>query len=69
MRDDLEFNVRFVELVESKPCLYDYNRPDYCNRTAQDAAWNEISKKIKETGNFLYNNLLVIRVIVTTQKV
>ena len=26
MRDDLEFNIHFVELVQSKPCSYDYNR-------------------------------------------
>ncbi|CAH2004063.1 unnamed protein product [Acanthoscelides obtectus] len=45
MRDDFQFNIEFCELVEQYAVLYDYRRSDYCNRSAQDQAWEQISKK------------------------
>lgn len=50
MRDDYDFNMKFCELVESHPIIYDYNRPDYCNRNVQDQAWETIAKELKENS-------------------
>ncbi|CAG5037081.1 unnamed protein product [Parnassius apollo] len=50
MKDDLAFNIKFVELVHERPRLYEYTRPDYSNRNAQDASWLEIAKIVEESG-------------------
>lgn len=50
MRDDIEFNIQFCEEIEKYPCLYDYSRSDYCNRSAQDQAWQKIAKKFGVQG-------------------
>ncbi|CAK1602109.1 unnamed protein product [Parnassius mnemosyne] len=49
MKDDLAFNIKFSELVHERPCLYDYTRPDYSNRNAQDGSWLEIAKTVEES--------------------
>ncbi|KAG8241321.1 hypothetical protein J6590_088908 [Homalodisca vitripennis] len=46
MRDDIEFNIKFCEEVEQYPCLYDNSRSDYCNRSAQDQAWQKIAQTL-----------------------
>ncbi|VEN39139.1 unnamed protein product [Callosobruchus maculatus] len=50
MRDDMEFNIQFCEKIENYPCLYDTTRSDYCNRSAQDQAWQKIAKKFDVQG-------------------
>ncbi|XP_049767875.1 uncharacterized protein LOC126101228 [Schistocerca cancellata] len=49
MRDDVEFNEMFCELIETYPQLYDYTRPDYSNRSVQDKAWRKIAAQLNET--------------------
>jgi len=47
MKDDPEFNIQFVALVEDNPInpgLCDHHQLDYCNITKQDIAWGSISR-------------------------
>lgn len=50
MRDDQEFNIKFVTLVEANPCLYDNTREDYHMSHLQERAWAKIAKEIEEEG-------------------
>ncbi|KAF5276415.1 hypothetical protein FQR65_LT16337 [Abscondita terminalis] len=45
MRDDFQFNIQFCEEVQQYETLFNYRRSDYCNRSAQDQAWEKIAKK------------------------
>ncbi|XP_050433893.1 uncharacterized protein LOC126841447 [Adelges cooleyi] len=49
MKDDPEFNINFVGLVESRRCLYDLHHSDFSNRTLQDQAWESISQEVEGT--------------------
>lgn len=57
MRDDIDFNVQFCELVEQYPALYDYTKPEYSNRNVQDKIWMEIGLKLGESGKLSFINL------------
>lgn len=50
MRDDIEFNIRFVKLIEKERCIYDKAIPEYRSKDAQDKAWNKIGIEINESG-------------------
>lgn len=50
MNDDPHTNVRFVQVIETYPCLYDHSRADYSNRDTQDKAWIDISKQFDASG-------------------
>ncbi|GBP17865.1 hypothetical protein EVAR_7858_1 [Eumeta japonica] len=50
MRDDPEFNIKFIELVEKNPSLYDNTRPDHGNRNKQNKIWADIGKKLNENA-------------------
>lgn len=50
MRDDIEFNIKFCELIEQYPNIYDYTKTGYSNRNVQDKIWQEIAKKVGATG-------------------
>ena len=63
MRDDQDFNINFVQLVEQHPCLYDHTLPDYHRTRTQDQAWIAIGNEIKENGTYLFQNNLVLIVI------
>lgn len=52
MRDDQEFNIKFVSYVEEYPCLYDNKREDYRMSHVQERASAKIAKHIGEEGNF-----------------
>jgi len=58
MKDDPEFNIHFVSLVEKQRCLYDHTIADYCNRSAQDRAWEIIAQELSEPGRF-QNNIFI----------
>lgn len=57
MRDDHEFNIRFVGLVEAHPCLYDHSREDYHLSHIQEKAWQKIAQEIGEGGKFSNTHL------------
>lgn len=50
MRDNPDFNIQFVGLIEGYPCLYDRYQSDYSNRAKQDRAWEDLSRKVGGTG-------------------
>lgn len=50
MRDDIEFNIEFCQLVEKYPIIYDYTKSGYSNRNVQDKIWQEIAIKVGATG-------------------
>ncbi|KAG8222298.1 hypothetical protein J437_LFUL001840 [Ladona fulva] len=54
MRDDQDFNIKFVQLVQQHPCLYDQSMPNYYRTRAQDQAWRVIANEIKENGTVRY---------------
>lgn len=39
--------IKFVRLVKRFPCLYNYNLPEYTQRTKIDAAWQKIGHEMK----------------------
>ncbi|XP_030747119.1 uncharacterized protein LOC115875744 [Sitophilus oryzae] len=49
MKDNPEFNVQFVSIIEKYPLSYDYNSNQYSNRNLQDKAWEKISKELNES--------------------
>ncbi|XP_014281544.1 uncharacterized protein [Halyomorpha halys] len=49
MKDDPEFNIRFVKCVEKQPCLYNYNVIEYSNRDEQERAWQDVAFEMKAT--------------------
>ncbi|VVC31314.1 BESS motif,MADF domain [Cinara cedri] len=49
MKDNPDFNIRFIRLVEGHPCLYDRYQSDYSNRAKVDEAWESISREVKGT--------------------
>ncbi|KAL5237737.1 hypothetical protein ACI65C_005147 [Semiaphis heraclei] len=51
MKDDPEFNIKFVEIVENHKCIYDYNIKEYASRVEQDRAWENIGKEIGATAS------------------
>lgn len=53
MRDDIDFNIAFCQIIEQCPALYDYNRSDYCNRNVQSKIWRIIANKLQESGECL----------------
>ncbi|XP_055586710.1 uncharacterized protein LOC129739324 [Uranotaenia lowii] len=46
MRDDPEFNIAFVRLVENFPCIYDHHHEDYHRAHVQNRVWGKIAKEI-----------------------
>lgn len=43
-------NIRFVQIVEKYPCLYNYNLDEYSRRDITEKAWDEIAEEMKWTG-------------------
>lgn len=60
MKDDPDFNILFVSLIEKQRSLYDYTCAEYSNRNAQDRAWESISKEVSESGKYLDMHLLTL---------
>lgn len=48
--DDPVSNIKFVEIVEKYPCIYDYSRKDYSKREIKEKAWAEIANITKDSG-------------------
>lgn len=61
MRDDQEFNIRFVEIVKKYPCLYDKGTGQYRNKAQLENAWLLVANEVNESGTlnfFFIQNLL-----------
>ncbi|XP_017095197.2 uncharacterized protein [Drosophila bipectinata] len=48
-KDDPVFNVRFVQLVETEPCLWNYNHPGYSKKEEVQEAWQQVANESKDT--------------------
>lgn len=46
MRDDPDFNISFVSLIEKHRCLFDFGCAEYNNRSIQERAWEKIAKEV-----------------------
>ncbi|XP_025407469.1 uncharacterized protein LOC112681430 isoform X2 [Sipha flava] len=51
MRDDPDFNIRFVSIIENNLMLYDHTISDYCNKYAVDRTWENVAKQLSESDN------------------
>lgn len=50
MRDDQEFNIQFVKIVEKERTLYDKSMPEYRSKEEHEKVWMKISEQINESG-------------------
>lgn len=50
MRDDQEFNINFVKIIERERCLYDKTMSEYRSKDMHDQIWKKISTEVKESG-------------------
>lgn len=50
MRDDQEFNINFVKIIEKERCLYDKTLSEYRSKEVHDQIWKRISSEVKESG-------------------
>ncbi|XP_034671699.1 uncharacterized protein LOC117903588 [Drosophila subobscura] len=48
-KDDPVFNVKFVQLVESQACLWNYTHPGYSKKEEVQRAWQHVANEIKDT--------------------
>lgn len=66
MRDDPDFNISFVSLIEKHRCLFDFSCAEYNNRNIQERAWEKIAKEVSGSGKFrlfIYKMLRIDSVI------
>ncbi|XP_017853354.1 mediator of RNA polymerase II transcription subunit 15 [Drosophila busckii] len=48
-KDDPVFNVKFVQLVEQQPCLWNYTHPGYSKKEEVIRAWQDVANDMKDT--------------------
>lgn len=53
MVDHFAFNIKFVELVEKFPCIYNFNHEDHNKKEVVEKAWYIIGNELKITGKAL----------------
>jgi hypothetical protein len=66
MRDDPDFNISFVSLIEKHRCLFDFSCAEYNNRNIQERSWEKIAKEVSGSGKFrlfIYKMLRIDSVI------
>jgi hypothetical protein len=61
MRDDPDFNILFVSLIEKYRCLFDSSSAEYGNRNIQDRAWDKIAHEVTATGEFTLRCCKILR--------
>lgn len=52
MRDDQEFNINFVKIVQKYRCLFDKTLPEYRSKDDHERIWNKVAQESKESGKF-----------------
>ena len=60
MRDDPDFNILFVSLVEEHRCLFDCSSAEYGNRNIQERAWDKIAREVAATGKFTLRSYKIL---------
>lgn len=59
MRDDQDFNINFVKIIEKERCLYDKTLPGYRSKDDHDRIWERISTEVNESGKLNQIKFLV----------
>lgn len=54
MRDDQDFNIMFVRIIEKERILYDKSLPEYRSKDEHDRVWQKIANEVNESGTKLY---------------
>lgn len=52
MRDDQDFNIHFVKIIENERSLYDKTLPEYRSKEEHERIWQKISTEVNESGKF-----------------
>jgi hypothetical protein len=55
-------NIKFVQIIEQHPCLYDYSVPDYSKRDVSERAWSRVADEAKLSGKKVKKNVAVYNV-------
>jgi len=50
MEDDVQFNIRFMHLIELLSCLYRNAKDGYSRWGLTNKAWKEVSKEVNDSG-------------------
>lgn len=50
MRDDQDFNIMFVKIIEKERILYDKSLPEYRSKDEHDRVWQKIANEVHENG-------------------
>lgn len=50
MRDDQDFNIHFVKIIERERSLYDKSLPEYRSKEEHERIWQKISTEVNESG-------------------
>lgn len=53
MRNDIEFNIQFVNVVENYPNLYNPSSDGYSNRMESEKSWKAIAQVFGEPRKFI----------------
>lgn len=54
MKDDPDFNIHFVGVIEEHPCIYDHSISDYSNRNVINNTWEKIAKRVSDPGKYYF---------------
>lgn len=61
MRDDQDFNINFVKIIENERSLYDKSLPEYRSKEEHERIWQKISTEVNESGKFYWKSFFTIR--------
>lgn len=54
MRDDQDFNIHFVKIIQSERSLYDKSLPEYRSKEEHEKIWQKISGQVNESGEYQF---------------
>jgi hypothetical protein len=50
MKDNPECNIKFVQVIERHPCLYDNSKDGYSRQDVTNKVWEEVEKEVNDSG-------------------
>lgn len=54
MKDDLDFNIHLVSIIEVNPYIYDHTILNYSNKHVINNTWERIAKLLSVPGKYLH---------------